>query len=43
MMIIAMRIVTQLVAGKTRSSLLPVFSDGLAQNAQAAGYKVIRK
>jgi hypothetical protein len=33
-----MRIVTQIVAGKTLSSLLPAFSD-----AQAAGYKVIRK
>ena len=36
-------VVTQLVAGKTLSSLLPAFGDGLAQNAQAAGYKVVRK
>jgi hypothetical protein len=38
-----MRIVTQFCPGKTLSSLLPAFSDGLAQNAQAAGYKVIGK
>jgi hypothetical protein len=25
------------------SSLMPAFGDGLAQNAQAAGYKVVRK
>jgi hypothetical protein len=36
-------VVTQLVAGKSLSSLLPAYGDGLAQNAQAAGYKVIRK
>ena len=36
-------VVTQLVAGKTLSSLLPAFGDGLAQTAQAAGYKVVRK
>ena len=36
-------VVTQLVAGKTLSSLMPAFGDGLAQNAQAAGYKVVRK
>ena len=36
-------VVTQLVAGKSLSSLLPAFGDGLAQNAQAAGYKVVRK
>jgi len=36
-------VVTQLVAGKTLSSLLPALSDGLAQAAQAAGYKVVRQ
>jgi ABC-type glycerol-3-phosphate transport system substrate-binding protein len=36
-------VVTQLVAGKSLSDLLPAFGDGLAQNAQAAGYKVVRK
>jgi len=36
-------VVTQLVAGKSLSSLLPAYGDGLAQNAQAAGYKVVRK
>jgi ABC-type glycerol-3-phosphate transport system substrate-binding protein len=36
-------VVTQLVAGKSLSSLLPAFGEGLAQNAQAAGYKVVRK
>ena len=35
-------VVTQLVAGKSLSSLLPAFGEGLAQNAQAAGYKVVR-
>ena len=35
-------VVTQLVAGKSLSSLMPAFGDGLAQNAQAAGYKVVR-
>ena len=36
-------VVTQLVAGKSLSSLLRPYGDGLAQNAQAAGYKVVRK
>jgi ABC-type glycerol-3-phosphate transport system substrate-binding protein len=36
-------VVTHLVAGQSLSSLLPGLGDGLAQNAQAAGYKVIRK
>lgn len=36
-------VVTGLVAGKSLSSLLPAYGDGLAQNAQAAGYKVVRK
>jgi hypothetical protein len=36
-------VVTQLVAGKSLSSVLPALGDGLAQNAQAAGYKVVRK
>jgi ABC-type glycerol-3-phosphate transport system substrate-binding protein len=36
-------VVTQLVAGKSLSSLLPAFGQGLAQNAQAAGYKVVGK
>jgi ABC-type glycerol-3-phosphate transport system substrate-binding protein len=36
-------VVTQLVAGKTLSSLLPALGDGLAQAAQAAGYKVVRQ
>src|SRR5436305_5673607 len=36
-------VVTQLVAGKSLSSLLPAFGQGLAQNAQAAGYKVVTK
>jgi hypothetical protein len=35
-------VVTQLVAGKSLSSVLPALGDGLAQNAQAAGYKVVR-
>jgi ABC-type glycerol-3-phosphate transport system substrate-binding protein len=35
-------VVTQLVSGKSLSSLLPALGDGLAQNAQAAGYKVVR-
>ena len=34
-------VVTQLVAGKSLSSLLPALGKGLAQNAQAAGYKVV--
>ena len=36
-------VVTQLVAGKSLSSQLPALGDGLAQAAQAAGYKVVRK
>jgi ABC-type glycerol-3-phosphate transport system substrate-binding protein len=36
-------VVTQLVEGKSLSSLLAALGDGLAQNAQAAGYKVVRK
>jgi ABC-type glycerol-3-phosphate transport system substrate-binding protein len=36
-------VVTQLVAGKSLSSLLPALGTGLAQNAQAAGYKVVQK
>jgi ABC-type glycerol-3-phosphate transport system substrate-binding protein len=36
-------VVTQLVAGQSLSSLLPALGNGLAQNAQAAGYKVVRK
>jgi hypothetical protein len=36
-------VVTQLVAGKSLSSLLPALGSGLAQNAQAAGYKVVDK
>jgi len=36
-------VVTQLVAGKSLSSLLPALGQGLAQNAQAAGYKVVTK
>jgi ABC-type glycerol-3-phosphate transport system substrate-binding protein len=36
-------VVTQLVAGKSLSSLLPALGDGLADNAQAASYKVVRK
>ncbi len=36
-------VVTALVAGKSLSSLMPAYGDGLAQNAQAAGYKVVRK
>ena len=36
-------VVTQLVAGKSLSSLLPALGTGLAQNAQAAGYKVVTK
>ena len=36
-------VVTQLVAGKSLSSLLPAYGKGLAQNAQAAGYKVVSK
>ena len=36
-------VVTQLVAGKTLSSLLPALGQGVSQNAQAAGYKVVTK
>jgi ABC-type glycerol-3-phosphate transport system substrate-binding protein len=36
-------VVTQLVAGKSLSSLLPALGQGLSQNAQAAGYKVVNK
>ena len=36
-------VVTQLVAGKSLSDLLPALGQGLAQNAQAAGYKVVNK
>jgi ABC-type glycerol-3-phosphate transport system substrate-binding protein len=35
-------VVTQLVAGKSLSSLLSPFGDALAQAAQAAGYDVVR-
>ena len=35
-------VVTQLVAGKSLSELLPDLGKGLAQNAQAAGYKVLQ-
>ncbi len=35
-------VVTQLVAGKSLSSLLQPFGDELAKAAQAAGYKVVR-
>ena len=34
-------VVTGLVAGKSLSSLLPALGKGLAQNAKAAGYKVV--
>jgi hypothetical protein len=34
-------VVTQLVAGKSLSSLLPSLGQGLSQAAQAAGYKVV--
>jgi ABC-type glycerol-3-phosphate transport system substrate-binding protein len=36
-------VVTQLVAGKSLSSLLSAYGKGLSQNAQAAGYKVVTK
>ena len=36
-------VVTQLVAGKSLSSLLPALGDELAKAAQAAGYKVVRQ
>jgi ABC-type glycerol-3-phosphate transport system substrate-binding protein len=36
-------VVTQLVDGKSLSSLLPSLGDELAKAAQAAGYKVVRK
>jgi hypothetical protein len=31
------------VAGKSLTDLLPALGDGLAQAAQAAGYKVVRQ
>ena len=34
-------VITQLVAGQSLSSVLASFGKGLAQNAQAAGYKVV--
>jgi len=34
-------VITGLLAGKTLTSLLPALGQGLAQNAQAAGYKVV--
>jgi len=34
-------VVTQLVAGKSLSELLPALGDGLTNNAKAAGYKVV--
>ena len=36
-------VVTQLVEGKSLSDLLSALGQGLAQNAQAAGYKVVTK
>jgi ABC-type glycerol-3-phosphate transport system substrate-binding protein len=36
-------VVTQLVAGKSLSSVLPALGQGLANNAKAAGYKVVTK
>jgi ABC-type glycerol-3-phosphate transport system substrate-binding protein len=36
-------VVTQLVAGKPLSGLLPALGQGLANNAKAAGYKVVTK
>jgi ABC-type glycerol-3-phosphate transport system substrate-binding protein len=36
-------VVTQLVAGKPLSELLGALGDGLANNAKAAGYRVVRK
>jgi ABC-type glycerol-3-phosphate transport system substrate-binding protein len=36
-------VVTQMVAGKSLSSLLPALGDELAKAAQAAGYKVVRQ
>jgi ABC-type glycerol-3-phosphate transport system substrate-binding protein len=35
-------VVTQLVAGKSLSDLLQALGDGLANNAKAAGYKVVK-
>ena len=35
-------VVTQLVAGKSLSELLPALEEGLANNAKAAGYKVVK-
>lgn len=36
-------VVTQLVAGKSLSSVLPALGQGLGNNAKAAGYKVVTK
>jgi ABC-type glycerol-3-phosphate transport system substrate-binding protein len=36
-------VVTQLVAGKSLTELLPALGQGLANNAKAAGYKVVTK
>jgi ABC-type glycerol-3-phosphate transport system substrate-binding protein len=36
-------VVTQLIAGKSLSSLLPALGGGLSNNAKAAGYKVVSK
>jgi ABC-type glycerol-3-phosphate transport system substrate-binding protein len=36
-------VVTQLVAGQSLSSVLPALGQGLANNARAAGYKVVTK
>jgi len=36
-------VVTQLVAGKSLTSLLPPLGDGLAQAAQTSGYTVVRQ
>jgi hypothetical protein len=36
-------VVTQLVAGKSLSELLPALGSGLSNNAKAAGYKVVNK
>jgi len=35
--------VAKLVQGKSLSSLLPALGKGLANNAKAAGYKVVTK
>jgi len=36
-------VVTQLIAGKSLSSLLPALGKGLSNNAKAAGYRVVNK